>query len=190
MHPRQLWRELSLPAGLLGLLWTPSALGDWSVLPGSSSVTMYATKQGAWFDGTFADFTAAIAFDPAEPAAGNITGTVQTDSIDTGDEQNDAYVLRYLEVEQYPEAHFVSTAIRKGADAYEAEGELTLLGLTKPVMLYFTFEIPGAGSAPASRARFVGQMTIDRFDFGIASDIDTTQAGRHVVVQIELDLEQ
>jgi polyisoprenoid-binding protein YceI len=189
MYSKQLLRNTSLPAALLGVLWAPNALGDWSVLPGSSSVTMYATKQGAWFDGSFAEFTAAVDFDPAAPAEGSIAGTVRTDSIDTGDEQNDAYVLRYLEVENYPEAQFVSTAIRKGTDSYEADGELTLLGLTKPVTLYFSFETTSASSADAMRATFVGQMTIDRFDFGIASDIDTTQAGRQVVVQIELDLE-
>jgi hypothetical protein len=32
-------------------------------------------------------------------------------------------------------------------------------------------------------------MTINRFDFDIASDIDVNTAGQDVIVQVELDLE-
>lgn len=146
---------------------------------------MYATKQGDWFDGVFHEFTATIEFDPANPAAGSIVGIVQTESIDTGDDQNDNYIFGYLEVEQFPEASFESRSITATEDGFEAMGELTLKGITKPAVINFTFT-PAEGDVSA--ARFWGAMTIDRFAHDIAADIDTSWAGKDVEVRIDLAL--
>jgi polyisoprenoid-binding protein YceI len=161
-----------------------AAVPDWSTDRTTSTVTMYATQQGEWFDGVFADFDATIEFDPASPGDGRIEGIVRTNSIDTGDSQKDAYVRQYLEVDAFAEARFESTTIEANGDAFVARGELTLVGRTRPAVLQFRFT---AGES-ADRANFFGEISIDRFEFDIASDIDTGRAGRVVTVQIELDL--
>ena len=159
----------------------------WELGDETSTVTMYATKQGDWFDGVFHEFTAAIEFDPANPSAGSIVGVVQTESIDTGDDQNDNYIFGYLEVEQFPEARFQSQSITPTNDGFQATGELTLKGITKPAVINFTFTVAEDDSPSA---RFWGAMTIDRFAHDIAADIDTGWAGKDVEVRIDLALKR
>jgi len=173
---------------LLALTAAPARSADWTVVPEASRVTMIADKQGTKFQGTFGEFSAAIDFDPAVPETGSIVGIVQTPSFATEDSQNHTYVIGYLEVEEYPEARFVSRAIEKTADGYRALGDLTLKGVTNPATLDFTFEAADAATAAGAMARFQAQMTVNRFDYDIAGDIDTNWAGRDVVVQVVLEL--
>lgn len=163
---------------------------EWETVPETSTVAMYATKQGAMFSGVFEEFTATIDFDTASPEAGRIAGIVNTASVDTQDSQNDTYVLGYLRVEEFPQARFESRSIQKTAEGYRASGELSLAGHEKPATMDFSF-VPGSeSSAPGISAKFTATMTINRFDFDIASDIDTIQAGRDVIVYIELNLKR
>jgi polyisoprenoid-binding protein YceI len=173
---------------LVVAIGSSAAAAEWTVVPDSSAVTMYATKQGAWVAGNFEEFSASIEFDSADPQAGKIVGVVATGSVVTGDAQNDAYVLGYLNVEEYPQSRFESSVIEKTADGYRALGDLSLAGHTKSVALDFTFATGTEPPAAAELARFTGTMTINRFDFDIASDIDVNSAGQDVIVQIELDL--
>lgn len=161
----------------------------WTVDKDASTVMMYATKQGQWFDGVFHEFTASISFDPADPGAGTISGVVQTASIDTQDEQNDTFVAGYLEVEAWPQARFQSEGIAATAEGFRATGQLTLKGVTKPAVLDFTFTPASSGAAGSAAALFYGAMTINRFDFGIAPEIDSHDAGQDVAVRINLSLE-
>lgn len=163
-----------------------AAAPAWSTDRATSTVTMYATQQGEWFDGVFADFDATIEFDPANPADGRIVGIVRTNSIDTGDSQKDAYVRQYLEVDAFAEARFESTTIEANGDDFIARGQLTLVGRTRPAVLQFRFDT----DETTDRARFFGEININRFEFDIASDIDTNRAGQLVTVQIELDLDR
>lgn len=176
-----------LTIGLIAAAVASAALGgEWVTMPETSAVTMYTTKQGVMFSGVFEDFSAAIDFDPADPEAGTIEGTVRTASVETHDDQNNTYVRGYLDVETHPEAHFESTSIRTTAEGFRADGRLTLKGETNPASLDFSFD----ASAPSGHAKLRGTMVVNRLDYGIADDVDTSFAGRDVTVLIELDLER
>jgi polyisoprenoid-binding protein YceI len=170
--------------------WDRAVAAPWTLAPESSSVTLWATKQGAWFNGVFETFRATIDLDPAHPETGSIVGIVRTDSFQAEDVQDGNYVRGYLDVGQYPEARFESKAIERTAEGFSASGELTLTGITKPATLAFTFATGADSSLPPGRAHFSGLMTINRFDFEIATDVDIDRAGQDVTIQIELDLEQ
>lgn len=183
-------RFLAAAAVSVGLaFWHGIAAAEWTVVPESSTVTMYATKQGAWINGAFGEFSASVDFDPQNPAAGTIIGTVSTASVDTQDAQNNAYVHGYLNVEEFPESHFESTTIAATDDGFRANGQLVLAGHTKPIALDFRFATGGGNSSGPGGAKLSGTMTINRFDFDIASDIDVNTAGQDVIVQVELVLE-
>lgn len=159
---------------------------EWQLVGEESTVTMYVVKQGATVSGVFKTFTAAIAFDPADPGHGSIVGVVETGSIDTRDAQNDTYVHTYLETEEFPEARYESTAIEPIPGGFRAEGVLTLKGISRPMPLDFAFDT--GTSDTGETARFRAGMTVNRFDFDIASDVDLNFAGQDVYVQIELTL--
>ena len=159
---------------------------EWNVDKAMSSVGFVAEQQGSRFNGRFQTFDAMIDFDPADPSAGKIVGTVVTDTVSTRDHDRDAALTDrdWFDSANYPEARFESNSISKLDDgSFEASGELTLKGSTKPMELVFTFDTNG------DAAEFDGKMTIDRFNFNVGEGWnDTSWVGQNVEVQVKLNL--
>lgn len=72
-----------------------------------------------------------------------------------------------LDVGTYPEAKFVSTAVRAiGGNRYEVQGQLTLVGVTKPAVIQATFLGTGRNmEAGATTIGFTGSMDMNFQDF-------------------------
>jgi polyisoprenoid-binding protein YceI len=172
-----------------GLALSVSALAaPWTVVPETSSVGFVGTQQGTKFNGRFQGFTAVIDLDAADPTKGSIVGTVKVDSVNTRDHDRDASLLDkdWFNAKEFPEAKFESQSIAKAADgSYEAQGQLTLKGTTKPIVMKFTLTPEGA------MAKFAGSMTINRFDFNVGEGWnDTSWVAQDVGVDIKLDLKK
>jgi len=159
---------------------------EWNVDTAMSSVGFVAEQQGSKFNGRFQEFDAMIDFDPAHPEAGKIVGTVVIDSVNTRDHDRDAALTDrdWFDSANYPEARFESETITKGdGGSFEAAGQLTMKGNTKPITLTFTFDEAGAG------AKFDGKMRIDRFNWEVGEGWnDTSWVGQNVDVQVALSL--
>ena len=159
---------------------------DWTVDQATSSVGFVAEQQGSRFNGRFQSFDATISFDPANPGAGQIIGTVVTDTVNTRDHDRDAALTDrdWFDSANYPEARFESESIAALDDgSFEANGQLTLKGTSKPAKLTFTFDTSGGG------AQFDGMMMIDRFDFKVGEGWnDTSWVGQNVEVEVKLSL--
>jgi polyisoprenoid-binding protein YceI len=180
-------RSLVLTTAGLGFFGSALAT-EWTVSPETSSVTFVGEQQGTKFTGRFREFTATIDFDPAAPESGSIVGTVQTASVNTRDHDRDAALTDpdWFDSNTHPEARFESQSITKTADGYEAAGELTLKGTTKPAKLAFTFNTSDGGSA-----EFAGSMNLNRFDFKVGEGWnDTSWVAERVAVEVKLDLAQ
>ncbi len=120
----------------------------------------------------FEKFDARIDYDPANPKAARLTVTVDPRSISSGMPNFDAEREgeRFLNAQAHPEIRFVSTAVRPGEGPEgKVDGELTFLGVTRPVTLDVTFN----GTAKDMRGRptmgFSGFTRIDRKDFGLTA---------------------
>ena len=120
-----------------------ASASDWTTVAESSTVTFEAEQQGVPFEGRFTAFTASIDFDPDSPEQGSIVGVVETGSVETGDTMTDETLVnrQWLDPATYPESRLESERIEPTADgAYRAHAQLTLRGVTKPVVMDFTFE--------------------------------------------------
>lgn len=100
--------------------------------------------------------------------------TVATNSINTRVEPRDNHLKSadFFDVEKYPTMTFKSKSIKKIADGkYSLTGDLTLLGVTKPVTVTMnhrgTAANPNAGGAPVAGIQIIGD--IKRSDFGLGS---------------------
>jgi polyisoprenoid-binding protein YceI len=178
-------KPLVLAMGLV--LSTAAFAGKWTVVPETSSVGFVGTQQGTKFNGRFQTFTADISLDLADPTKGSIVGTVKLDTVNTRDHDRDASLLDkdWFDTKQFPEAKFMSQKIEKTADGYEAMGQLTLKGQTKPAIMRFT--LTGKGGS----AQFAGTMPINRFDFNVGEGWnDTSWVAQDVAVEVKLDLKQ
>lgn len=142
----------------------------------------------SWLYGRFNDFDGEFRFDPENPENSSVEVTIQTASVDSNHERRDNHLRNedFLTVEEFPEAHFRSTAFRHiEGDRYEMTGDFTLLGHTRELTM--DVEHVGAGTDPwgGYRRGFTGRTSFALADFGI--DYDLGPEAR--VVEIILDVE-
>jgi polyisoprenoid-binding protein YceI len=185
------YRNALLVAGL-GVSCGASA-AEWTVVPETSSVAFSASQQGTRFNGRFGEFTAEIDLDAADPTKGTIVGVVEVDSVNTRDHDRDAALVDkdWFNAAQFPQARFESSSIARSGDGFEASGQLTLKGQTKPATLKFTFAPSAAASGGAATAQFAGTMVVNRFDFNVGEGWnDTSWVGQDVTVEVKLDLKR
>ena len=123
--------------------------------------------------GRFDRFEGDFRFDPTDPTKSSVAVTIPVDSIDTGVAKLDAHLKtdEFFDVAKYPTATFKSTRTeRSGEHGLKVSGDLTLHGVTKPVVLDVTVnkvgQHPMAGRAAAG---FDASATIRRSDFGISN---------------------
>lgn len=101
--------------------------------------------------------------------ASSVTATIQAASFDSGDANRDAHVrgADFFDVEQFPTLTFSSTGISGDSGEFKLAGDLTIHGVTKPVV--FDTEFNGVAVDPfgATRAGFEAKTVISRKEFGL-----------------------
>ncbi len=123
------------------------------------------------YRGMFHEYAGGFVFDTDKLEESSIEVTVDMSSADMYFEKMNEHLLNedLLHVTKYPDAKFVSTAVKpKGKDRAQVTGNLTLLGVTKPVVLDVQFN--RAAENPFSKKftrGFTATGTIDRTEFGI-----------------------
>jgi polyisoprenoid-binding protein YceI len=97
-----------------------------------------------------------------------------------------------LHVEQYPDVTFKSTRIEPvGDNEYKVYGDLTIRGLTKPVVLDTSYEGRGNDPYGNEHAGFTAKTTINRKDWGLEWNMALETGGVLVgdTIKIELEVE-
>jgi polyisoprenoid-binding protein YceI len=120
--------------------------------------------------GRFNDFSGAIEFDREQPERSQVDVTIQAASIDTGEPDRDKHLRTadFFDVETFPTLTFVSTSVTpRGRNSYDVAGNLTIHGVTQPVVLPATFL--GAATDPWGNTKlgFEAELTLNRKDFGL-----------------------
>ena len=113
---------------------------------------------------------ARYSWDPASPRTAQVEATVDPASFDSGLGKADAAMAeRFLEVERFPTARFVSTSIQPGEGGKGTmTGDLTLHGVTRPVTFDVTWNGYDSGIF-GRRSGFSARGVFKRSDFGIDS---------------------
>lgn len=124
--------------------------------------------------GRFARFDGSFRFDPDDPAAARAEVRIEIGSIDMGDADWNRTLLgkRWFAAAEHPEAIFRSLRWVPTGDDNEGrlEGELTLRGITRPVML--EVRVNRIGPNPYTlrhTAGFSAKALISRREFGLAA---------------------
>ncbi len=120
-------------------------------------------------EGRFREWDAAL-LNPEDPSRGAVVLVFRTASLDTGNDTRDAHLKSadFFDAETYPAAVFASERIARDGGAWVAHGTLDLHGVRRRIAVPFRTAYPpttdGKGNA---RVGFVGEVTIDRTDFGV-----------------------
>ncbi len=121
--------------------------------------------------GRFTKFDGTIEIDRANPAASAVSLRIDATSIDTGNPDRDKHLNSpdFFDTAKFPQIAFTSTKITaKGKDTYEVAGDLTMKGVTKPVVLTVAangFANDGKGG---QKAGFDVTGKLNRKDFGVS----------------------
>jgi polyisoprenoid-binding protein YceI len=147
------------------------------------------------FTARFAKFDATLDIDPAKPQSARLAVTVDPTSVRTDypfTESSDfdkdlGEGEGFFNGRKFALITFSSTRVdRTGATSASVTGNLTLLGVTKPVTIYVTLN--GAKQHPMAQAPalgFSGVATFKRSDFGMTHMLEI--AGDEVTLLIEAE---
>ena len=141
------------------------------------------------FDGIDGSFD----YDPARPEAARVEASVDPASLDVNADYSKTFSEEFLQASKFPKATFVSTQIQPGSQPGQGtmSGNLTLMGVTKPVT--FNVTLTGVGHEPTplpfgqKAAGFEATTTIKRSDFG--STFLNNLVGDDVTLQIEAEFD-
>lgn len=148
------------------------------------------------FTGRFTRFDARLQFDPANPGASQVTVTIDASSIACDNAPPGFLELlrgdQWLDAEQFPQLTFRSTRVEAGhGDSLRIHGELTLHGVTRPVILEATYNGGYAGHPmdPHARIGFSARGSFNRSDFDIANGIPAPGTTMGVSDNVDITIE-
>lgn len=144
--------------------------------------------------GRFRTVAGSVVFDPTNPTAAVLDVTIEAASIDTNHPLRDSDLKssRFFDVEQYPTIIFKSTKVEQIDDTtFELSGDLTIHGVTNPVVLDVEYAGQVKNHFGGSVAGFNAKTVINRKNFGLNWNV-VLDAGGMVLgekVNINLDIE-
>lgn len=125
----------------------------------------------AYIRGLFNEYEGEISLEEDSFQNSNISLTIFTDSINTGNDMRDNHLktAEFFDVFAFPEMKFKSSSVKKnGENIYEIEGALTIRDITKTITLQATH--PGITNDMYGNTVAIFHITgeIDRTEFGVA----------------------
>jgi polyisoprenoid-binding protein YceI len=141
--------------------------------------------------GRFGNIGGEIVWNEADVTKSTVNVTIDVNTVDTGvaPRDSDLKSAGYFDVAQFPTATFVSTGVAKTANGLTVNGNLTVHGVTKPVVLQVEGPMgPVPGMGGKMHAGFSATTTVSRTAFGIGAKTPAAMLGDNVQLSIELDM--
>lgn len=169
-------QSLSIAAAFLSIgAAAPAAAADFKLDPDHTMAVFVVNHLGySNMIGRFNDVSGTFSFDPATPEKAKISMAIDTASVDTDHKRRDDHLRGpdFFNSQEFPEMTFESTKVDvTGERTGKVTGDLTLLGVTKPVTLDVTFNKMEPHPLPPYNkvltAGFSVRGTIKRSDFGM-----------------------
>ncbi len=141
--------------------------------------------------GHFGNIGGTIVTNDSDISKSTVNVTIDVSTVDTGvgPRDNDLKGASLFDVAQFPTATFVSTSVAKSGNGLTVSGNLTLHGVTKPVVLEAqgpTGPVTGMDKKP--HAGFSATTTISRTAFDIGTKYPSAVLGDEVKLTIDLDV--
>ncbi len=188
-QPLKTLTGMALAAAFLTSAALPASAAEYQIDPTHSFIEFKTKHLGfSWLSGRFNTIEGTMTYDPAAGAAAQkISLTIDTASLDTNHAERDKHLRSadFFDVEKHPTATFVSTGFEGDENGGTLSGDLTLLGVTKPI----SFEVTkiGEGDDPwgGYRAGFEGTYTLARKDFGMGYNLGPAAENVEIDLMIE-----
>lgn len=141
--------------------------------------------------GVFETFSGTLDFVEGDPGAWSVAAVIDMASVNTNDAKRDEHLRSpdFFDVEGHPEMVFKSTGVKADGGDYVLAGELTLMGVTRPVELELEFNGEIDDPWGNTRAGFSASGKLDRRDFGMSWNKTMDKGGIVVGNEVSFELE-
>jgi polyisoprenoid-binding protein YceI len=141
--------------------------------------------------GRFGHVNATIMYDEKDVTKSTVNAIIDLTGVETGESGRDDHLKTpdFFDAAKYATASFSSASVAKGGSGLLVSGNLTIKGITKPVVLDVegpTASVLGMDQKP--HVGFSASTTIDRLDFGLGSAMPPAMIGDEVRITIDLDV--
>jgi polyisoprenoid-binding protein YceI len=188
-------KRLAIFSGILALA-APLAMAQisaWATDPAHSAV-IFSIRHGGVSNvhGRFGGVKGTLVYNEADVTKSTITVTIDTTTVDTGEPARDTHLKTdaFFDVTKFPTATFTSSSVVKNGNRLTVNGNLTLHGVTLPIVL----DVEGP-STPVEGAMdhkphsgFSATTTLSRTAFGIGTGFPAIVVGDEVKLTIELEI--
>ncbi len=172
---------------------TPVAMTTFTIDPVHSQMMFKVRHLGiSTVTGRFATFSGTFQLDPATGQAGAAQLSIDVASVNTENERRNGHLKSadFFAADSFPKMTFVSTKIEKGSGSkYKMTGNLTIRGVTKPVVL--DAELAGTRQTAEGWLAAINMTgTVKRKEFGLMWDRVTegvAVVADDVTLQIEVE---
>jgi polyisoprenoid-binding protein YceI len=140
--------------------------------------------------GRFTRFSGTVEAESDKPLSLKTEATINAESVNTANEKRDEHLKSadFFNVLKFPLLTFKSSGMKaapKDKEKAQMTGDLTILGVTKPVTLDVIFNGSAVDPSGATRAGFTARGTVNRKDFGMIYNVSTDKG---VVIGDDVEL--
>ncbi len=167
----------------------------WNIDPGHTQTGFTVRHLGITnVRGEFKDTAGTVRLDEKDPSRSLVEVTIEAATVNTRQDKRDAHLRStdFFDVERFPKITFKSTKVEKKGDGYEVTGDLTMHGVTKPVVLEVGALSPELKDPWGGIRRGVSARTaVNRRDFGLQYGTMVEAApviGDQVKIEIDAEL--
>lgn len=173
---------------------TPASTITWKIDPAHSGAEFKVRHMMiSNVKGSFSSLSGTLVENTIDSTQSTVEATIDIATVNTGDAQRDGHLKSgdFFDAEKYPTMLFRSTKVeKKGEGEYKVTGDLTLHGVTKPVV--FDVEGPSTpGKDPWGNTRIGLSATtkINRKDFGLSYNAALETGGILIGEDVTISLE-
>jgi len=187
-------RHFAIAAGILALAGSMATAQNstWVSDPMHSEVDFTITHLAiSNVHGRFGKVAATLVYDSADVTKSTVTATIGVATVDTGEDARNNHLKTpdFFDIATFPTATFTSTSVAKSGTGLVVNGNLTLHGVTQPVVLNVEGPTgPVQGMDKKQHSGFSATTTISRTAFGIGTKFPAAMVGDEVKLSIDLDV--
>jgi polyisoprenoid-binding protein YceI len=141
--------------------------------------------------GAFSGVTGTLDFDESDYAKSRVEVSIPAAAVDTGMEMRDNHLRSadFLDAENFPSLTFTSTSIARKGNRWAIAGDLTIRGVTRPVVLDTEYLGVVKNMQGGRHAGFEATTTIKRSDWGLTWNVGLEAGGWLVSDDIAIEIE-
>ena len=143
--------------------------------------------------GSISKIAGKVEWDEKNPSKSSVVADLDATTINTTMDARDTHLKSpdFFNVAQYPTIHFQSTKVTGAAGHLKVEGNLTLAGVTKPVILDVDGPVPPQKNQKGGLiSGFSASTTVKRADFNFGPKFAPPMLGDEVKITIDVEMDK